>query len=58
VVPNSVFEAARKQVGPTYWEETEFTSHLQAVGFTVLETRRTFLNRASVLVWAKKDSPE
>jgi ubiquinone/menaquinone biosynthesis C-methylase UbiE len=58
VVPNSVFEAARKQVGPTYWEEAEFTSHLQAAGFTVLETRRTFLNRASVLVWAKKDSLE
>jgi ubiquinone/menaquinone biosynthesis C-methylase UbiE len=58
VVPNSIFEAARQQVGPTYWEEAEFTSHLQAVGFTVLETRRTFLNRASVLVWAKKDSPE
>jgi ubiquinone/menaquinone biosynthesis C-methylase UbiE len=58
VVPNSVFEAARKQVGPTYWAEAEFTSHLQAAGFTVLETRRTFLNRASVLVWAKKTSPE
>jgi ubiquinone/menaquinone biosynthesis C-methylase UbiE len=58
VLPNSVFEAARKQVGPTYWEEAEFTSHLQAAGFTVLETRRTFLNRASVLVWARKDAPE
>jgi ubiquinone/menaquinone biosynthesis C-methylase UbiE len=58
VLPNSVFEAARKQVGPTYWEEAEFTSHLQAAGFTVLETRRTFLNSASVLVWARKDSPE
>jgi ubiquinone/menaquinone biosynthesis C-methylase UbiE len=55
VVPNSVFEAARTQVGPTYWEEAEFTSHLQAAGFTVLETRRTFLNKASLLVWARKD---
>jgi ubiquinone/menaquinone biosynthesis C-methylase UbiE len=55
VMPNSVFEAARKQVGPTYWEEAEFTNHLRAAGFTVLETRRTFLNQASVLVWAKKN---
>jgi len=58
VVPNSIFESARTQVGPTYWEEREFTAHLQAVGFTVLETRRTFLNEASLLVWARKDSPE
>jgi len=55
VVPNSIFEAARTQVGPTYWEEAEFTSHLQAAGFVVLETRRTFLNKASLLVWARKD---
>jgi ubiquinone/menaquinone biosynthesis C-methylase UbiE len=58
VVPNAVFETARHKVGPTYWEEDEFTAHLQAVGFTVLETRRTFLNDASLLVWARKDSTE
>jgi ubiquinone/menaquinone biosynthesis C-methylase UbiE len=58
VVPNAVFEAARHKVGPTYWEEDEFTAHLQAAGFTVLETRRTFLNDASLLIWARKDSPE
>jgi ubiquinone/menaquinone biosynthesis C-methylase UbiE len=58
VVPNSVFEAARTRVGPTYWEEREFTAHLQGAGFTVLEARRTFLNEASLLVWARKDPPE
>jgi len=55
VVPNAVFESGRQQVGPTYWKEDEFTAHLQAAGFTVLETRRTFLNDASLLVWARKD---
>jgi ubiquinone/menaquinone biosynthesis C-methylase UbiE len=58
VVPNAVFEAARHKVGPTYWEEDEFTAHLQAAGFTVLETRRTFLNEASLLIWARKDFTE
>jgi ubiquinone/menaquinone biosynthesis C-methylase UbiE len=55
VVPNSVFEAARTQVGPNYWEEQAFTAHLEEAGFTVLETHRTFLNAASILVWARKD---
>jgi ubiquinone/menaquinone biosynthesis C-methylase UbiE len=55
VVPNSIFEAARTQVGPGYWEEAEFTAHLQGAGFTVLKTHRTFLNAASILVWARKD---
>ena len=58
VVPNAIFEAARKQVGPTYWKEDEFRARLEAAGFTVLETRRTFLNGASLLVWARKDSAE
>jgi ubiquinone/menaquinone biosynthesis C-methylase UbiE len=58
VAPNAIFEAARQQVGPTYWEEDEFRAHLTAAGFTVLETRRTFLNEASLLVWARKDPVE
>jgi ubiquinone/menaquinone biosynthesis C-methylase UbiE len=58
LVPNAVFEVARRKVGPTYWEEDEFTAHLQAAGFTVLKTRMTFLNDASLLIWARKDSPE
>ncbi|MBI4011931.1 MAG: methyltransferase domain-containing protein [Candidatus Rokubacteria bacterium] len=58
VVPNAIFESARKQVGPTYWKEDEFRARLEAAGFTVLEARRTFLNGASLLVWARKDSVE
>lgn len=55
VGPNAIFETIRKQVGPTYWEEDEFAAHVGAAGFTVLEVRRTFLNEASLLVWARKD---
>jgi ubiquinone/menaquinone biosynthesis C-methylase UbiE len=57
LVPNSVFEAARTRVGPTYWEEAQFTAHLEAAGFKVLEVRRTFLCAASILVWATKATP-
>jgi len=31
---------------------------IAAAGFAVLETRRTFLNRASLLVWARKNATE
>ena len=31
---------------------------VRAAGLTVLETRRTFLNGASVLVWARRDVEE
>lgn len=55
VLPNSIFEAVRKPVGPHYWDEEAFSTHLHAAGFTVLETRRTFLNGASLLVWARKN---
>ncbi len=58
VLPNSIFEAARKRVGPHYWDEQQFSANLRAAGFTVLETRRTFLNGASLLVWARKDAEE
>jgi ubiquinone/menaquinone biosynthesis C-methylase UbiE len=55
LVPNSIFEAARRRIGPHYWDEARFTSNLQAAGFTVLQARRTFINGASLLMWARKD---
>src|SRR5207247_7113932 len=58
LIPNSIFELARKRIGPHYWDETQFAEHLTAAGFTVLATRRTFLNGASVLVWARRDVEE
>ena len=58
LLPNTIFELARKRVGPHYWGEDEFTANLRAAGFTVLELRRTFLNGASVLAWARKDTEE
>ncbi len=58
VLPNSIFEALRKPVGPHYWDEDAFSAHLQTAGFTVLEMRRTFLNGASLLVWARKNVEE
>jgi SAM-dependent methyltransferase len=58
LLPNSIFELARKRIGPHYWDETQFAANLTAAGFTVLETRRTFLNGASVLVWARRDPEE
>jgi ubiquinone/menaquinone biosynthesis C-methylase UbiE len=54
LLPNAVFEATRTRVGPTYWEETEFSDHVEAAGFRVVEMRRTFLCAASILVWAAK----
>lgn len=54
ILPNSIFEAVRKPVGPHYWDEEAFSTHLHEAGFTVLEMRRTFLNGASLLVWARK----
>jgi SAM-dependent methyltransferase len=55
LVPNSIFEAARRRIGPHYWDEAQFTTKLQAAGFTVLQARRTFINGASLLMWARKD---
>ena len=55
VFPNAVFEAMRKRIGPHYWSEAEFSARLRRAGFTVLETRRTFFDDASVLAWARKD---
>ena len=56
LLPHWLFEATRRRVGPHYWGEVTFGANLRAAGFTVLETRRTFLNGASVLVQAKKGS--
>jgi SAM-dependent methyltransferase len=58
LVPNSIFELARKRIGPHYWDENEFSAHLKGAGFTVLAVRRTFLNGASVLVWARRDTEQ
>jgi len=55
LVPNSIFEAARRRIGPHYWDETRFSTNLRAAGFTVLQARRTFINGASLLMWARKD---
>ena len=55
LLPHSLFELARRSIGPHYWDEREFTANLQAAGFTVLQARRTFLNGASVLLWARKN---
>jgi SAM-dependent methyltransferase len=57
LLPHALFEAARRRIGPHYWTEDQFGRHLRAAGFTVLECRRTFLDGASVLLWARKDSP-
>ena len=56
LVPNAIFEMARRRVGPHYWNEAEFETRVRDAGFTVLETRRTFLDGASLLVWARKDA--
>jgi ubiquinone/menaquinone biosynthesis C-methylase UbiE len=55
VVPNSIFEATRKQVGPHYWNADEFGAALADAGFTVLELRPTFLNDSSLLALVRKD---
>jgi ubiquinone/menaquinone biosynthesis C-methylase UbiE len=56
VLPNSIFEAVRMPIGPHYWDEEAFSTHLRQAGFTVLEMRRTFLNGTSLLVWARKNA--
>jgi SAM-dependent methyltransferase len=58
LLPNWIFEAARKRVGPHYWDEGRLAANLEAAGFSVLETRRTFLNATSVLAWARKGTAE
>ena len=55
LLPNAVFEIGRHRVGPYYWDEATFAREMGLAGFTVREMRRTFLNGASLLVWARKD---
>lgn len=54
VLPNAVFEAGRRRVGPHYWDEAAFTERLQAAGFRVLEMHRTFFDDISLLAWTRK----
>jgi SAM-dependent methyltransferase len=54
LIPNALFEIGRQRVGPFYWDEETFTREMSKVGFSVVETRRTFLNGTSLLVWARK----
>jgi len=56
LLPNAIFEATRRPVGPHYWDDEQFRAHLRGAGFTVLATRRTFLNGTSLLVWARKSA--
>jgi ubiquinone/menaquinone biosynthesis C-methylase UbiE len=57
LLPNTIFEAARKPVGPHYWDEATFAQELRAAGFTVREMHPTFLNATSLLIWARKGGP-
>jgi SAM-dependent methyltransferase len=54
LLPNACFEAARRPVGPHYWDEPRFERELTACGLTVLALRRTFLAGGSLLAWARK----
>jgi SAM-dependent methyltransferase len=56
LLPHSLFEVSRRRIGPHYWDEAAFAANLRAAGLSVLETRRTFLDGASLLVWARKES--
>jgi hypothetical protein len=55
VLPNSIFEAVRRRVGPHYWDEDTFSTQVRDSGFSILAMRRTFLGDASLLVWARKN---
>lgn len=56
VLPNAIFETARRRVGPHYWDEATFSARVRCSGFSVLEMRRTFVGDASLLVWARKST--
>jgi SAM-dependent methyltransferase len=55
VLPNSIFEAVRRRIGPHYWDEDTFSTQVRRSGFSILAMRRTFLGDASLLVWARKN---
>jgi ubiquinone/menaquinone biosynthesis C-methylase UbiE len=56
VLPNALFEAIRRRIGPHYWDEDTFAAELRRSGFSILAMRRTFLGDASLLVWARKNA--
>ena len=56
VLPNSIFEAVRRRVGPHYWDEDTFSTQVRRSGFSILAMRRTFLADASLLVWVRKNA--
>ncbi len=59
VLPNSIFEVARKRSGdPHYWDEDAFSASLRSAGFTILMMRRTFLHGSSLLAFVRKDTAE
>ena len=58
VLPNAIFEAIRRPIGPHYWPEAEFEARLRNAGFTVLDLRRTFFDDVSLLAWVRKDSDQ
>ena len=58
VLPNAIFEAIRRPIGPHYWPEAEFEARLRSAGFTVLDLRRTFFDDVSLLAWVRKDSDQ
>jgi SAM-dependent methyltransferase len=57
VLPNAVFEALRRRIGPHYWDEREFSRRLTDAGFELLALKRTFFDGASLLAWARKPLP-
>jgi SAM-dependent methyltransferase len=54
VLPGSLFESARRRIGPRHWDEDTFAGELCRAGFSVEEIRRTFRRGASLLVRARK----
>ena len=54
LIPNRLFEAGRRPVGPHYWDEAQLAALFANAGFQILDARRTFLDGGSALVWARK----
>src|SRR2546427_6524204 len=52
---NSIFEAPRKRHRPPYWGGKQFAENPKAARVTAPGDAPTFLNGASVLVWARRD---
>ncbi len=54
LVPNALFDWLRGRRQSYYWTAAEFQTHLEGVGFEVLEMRPTFLSGLSLLAWCRK----